>query len=215
MRLIPVKQQADANSDWKYESTHARPRTIAMNRSTSSTIPPQRLRDLSADLRRKAPDWANRLSNARTNQELLGVVCKLFNLSSVLAPSRSSSLDRRDLFRKIRLFIGGNLHRDLTLKILAQFLGCSEKYCSVVVRSTMGESFSRYLKRRRIETAVSLLTTSDKSLADIASALGFSDQLSFSRFFRKATGQSPREFRGDSVQYRPRRISLTLSRPRR
>ena len=158
------------------------------------TISRGRLWTLTAGLRRQAPSWANRLSTAKTDDELLKVVCQLFNLSVALRHSRGS-LNRKDLSKDIDEFVGRNLHKGLTLKILAEFLGYSEKYCSDLFHSTMGESFSGYLKRRRTAAAAALLTTTEKSIVEIASALGFSDQFAFSHFFKRATGRSPRDFR--------------------
>lgn len=174
-----------------------------MTKPTPSTISPDRLRDLITELRRHAPRWADRLSHAQTEHEILAVICKLFDLSYALTPAQNSTPDQQDFSRKIAQFISDNLHKGLTLKLLAQFLGYSEKYCSDLFRLTMGESFTSYLKRQRTDTAVTLLENTDKSVADIASALGFSDQFSFSHFFKRATGRSPRDFR------------LTLARPRR
>ena len=53
----------------------------------------------------------------------------------------------------------------------------------------------------RIRTDEGLLFDHGKelSVAEIAFAVGFADPLNFSRFFRKRTGVSPREFR---KQYR-------------
>lgn len=168
-----------------------------MMKPTISILPPDRLRDLTAELRRHAPRWAERLTSAKTECEFLEVVCKLFNLSSALAPAQGSTLNQQDLSRKITQFISTNLHKGLTLKVVARFLGYSEKYCSELFRSIMGESFSHYLKRQRTDTAVALLTTTDKSVAEIAAALGFSDQFAFSHFFKRSTGQSPRDCRAD------------------
>lgn len=111
--------------------------------------------------------------------------------------------------------MSSNLHKGLTLKLLAQFLGYSEKYCSDLFQSTMGESFSGYLKRRRTDTASSLLTTTDKSVAEIAAALGFSDQFSFSHFFKRSTGRSPHEFRTDRGQHRTLQTRVPSSRGNR
>ena len=112
---------------------------------SSYSISRDRLRDLTAGLRRHAPVWADRLSNARTDQEVLDIVTKLFDLSIALTPSRGSSAGHKDLAEEISRFIHHNLQKGLTLKLLATFLGYSEKYCSEVFRSVMGESFSRYL----------------------------------------------------------------------
>lgn len=182
---------------------------------SSYSISRDRLRNLTTDLRRHAPAWAERLSNAKTDHEVLHIVTKLFDLSIALTTSRGSSSGHKDLAAKISRFIHHNLRKGLTLKLLATFLGYSEKYCSEVFRSVMGESFSRYLRRRRIEVATALLRTTDNSLSEIALALGFSDQFAFSHFFKRSTGRSPRDVRADRVQHRPRRISDRSSRATR
>jgi len=183
-----------------------------MTRPTNSIILPDRLRDLTDKLCRHTPDSGDRLTRAKTEHEFLEVVCKLFNLTSALTPDHYPLLHSESLSKQITAFVSSNLHKGLTLKLLAQFLGYSEKYCSDFFQSTMGESFSGYLKRRRTDTATSLLTTTDKSVAEIAAALGFSDQFSFSHFFKRSTGRSPREFRENIGQRRPRQTSPSLYR---
>ncbi|MCS6896960.1 MAG: AraC family transcriptional regulator [Nitrospira sp.] len=153
------------------------------------------LQALIEQLRPHAPHWADRLSHAATDHEFLGVLCKLFDLSVPAVSTHGTAVSSHDLETKISHFILANLHKGPTLKILAQYLGYSEKYCSELFRAVMKEPFSRYLARRRIEVASQLLTTTDRSIADIAAALGFSDQFSFSHFFKRATGLSPRGFR--------------------
>ena len=168
-----------------------------MTRPTNLTILPDRLRDLTAELCRRAPESGDRLARAKTEREFVEMVCELFNLATVLTPEHYSLLRSENLSKQITEFIGSNLRRGLTLKLLANFLGYSEKYCSDLFQSIMGESFSSYVKRRRTATASLMLTTTDKSVAEIAEALGFSDSFSFSHFFKRSTGRSPSEFRLD------------------
>jgi AraC-like DNA-binding protein len=186
-----------------------------MTRPTYSPILPDRLHNLTVELLRYAPESGDRLARAKTEREFLEVVCELFNLTSALTPDHYSLLHSEGLSKQITAFISSNLHKGLTLKLLAQFLGYSEKCCSDFFQSTMGESFSSNLKRRRTDMAASLLTTTDKSVAEIADALGFSDQFSFSHFFKRSTGQSPREFRTDRGQRRPLQTSTLPSRGKR
>lgn len=168
-----------------------------------------RLGRLIEELYRQDPHSADQLSNARTQYEFLSAVCRLFDLSRALSFSHLSSRDRTDLADTIATFMNRTLHTGPTLNTLACFLGYSEKYCSDLFRSTMGESFSCYLKRRRTERAATLLTTTDKSVAEVAEALGFSDQFTFSHFFKRSTGQSPRAFRTSQTRRRPFRTQFS------
>lgn len=154
------------------------------------------------------PQWATRLSRVRTEQEFLQTLCELFNLANAITADRDTSLDTEALSTKMRLFISDNIHKGVTLKLLSQFLGYSEKYCSDLFHSTMGESFSDYLKHRRVERATVLLTATEKGMAEIAAALGFSDQFAISHFFKRATGQSPVHFRSQNGQQQRRSPSL-------
>jgi AraC family transcriptional regulator len=59
---------------------------------------------------------------------------------------------------------------------------------------TVGE----YIRQRRIEHAVELLSNSDLSLAQISSTCGFSDQSHFCALFKKHWGMTPAKFRNSS-----------------
>ena len=166
-----------------------------MNDAHDLTIPTDRLRTLSSELRAQSPQWADRLEQATTEQDLRNLVCDLFNLSHALPSQRESANEAHTPSERITRFINENLHRGLTLKVLANFLGYSEKYCSDLFYRIMGESFSGYMRRHRVERAQSLLTTTAQTLAEVATAVGFSDQFAFSHFFKRATGRSPREIR--------------------
>lgn len=56
-------------------------------------------------------------------------------------------------------------------------------------------SFGEYIRKLRIEKAISLIEESQYSLAEIAYLTGFSDQSHFSRIFRQVTGFNPSRFR--------------------
>ena len=187
------------------DSSPSRTQTLTwINHPTNSPVVTNRLRCLIEELYQYDPHAADQLSNARTEQDFLTLVCGLFDLSRALTFSSRSSPTRTALADAITHFMNQSLHTGPTLKTLAEFLGYSEKYCSDLFRSTMGESFSCYLKRRRTERAATLLRTTDKSVTEIASVLGFSDPFTFSHFFKRSTGQSPCAFRTT----RPRRRSL-------
>ena len=53
-----------------------------------------------------------------------------------------------------------------------------------------------YLRTVRVQAARRLLSTTARTLADIAGETGFTDQSHFTRCFRESTGMTPRAYRG-------------------
>ena len=62
-------------------------------------------------------------------------------------------------------------------------------------KAVFGETPHRYLQRRRIERAMYLLRTTDRSVTDICMSVGFSSLGSFTRTFTDIVGESPGRFR--------------------
>ncbi len=56
-------------------------------------------------------------------------------------------------------------------------------------------SFGEYIRKLRIEKAITLLQTTGYSLAEIALITGFSDQSHFTRIFKKHTGLPPSQYK--------------------
>ena len=78
---------------------------------------------------------------------------------------------------------------------LAARCNLSESRFSHVFRAQMGMSPTAYLAKIKVERAVELLESTDMSISDISSLLGFESQSYFCRFFKKALGASPSEFK--------------------
>ncbi|GAB3673139.1 helix-turn-helix transcriptional regulator [Angustibacter aerolatus] len=64
-----------------------------------------------------------------------------------------------------------------------------------VFRSVYGETPHRYLQRRRVERAMTLLRQTDRPVTDVAWDVGFASLGTFSRTFSVVVGCSPTEFR--------------------
>lgn len=172
-------------------------------KSSPSPLFADRLHALASELRTQSPQWADRLEQVRTEHELRALVCDLFNLSHTIHSHGSALPAPPTLSGRIAAFIRENIHRGMSLKVLAHFLGCSEKYCSDLFANMMGEPFSAYLRRYRVEQGITLLRTSGQTLPEIAASLGFSDQFAFSHFFKRATGHSPIELRMHYTRQQP------------
>ncbi len=158
--------------------------------------------ELMERIRHHSPDWAARLAQAKTRQELQELVSGFLHdlrlvrrLATASDPVRHGPSQSAELAEAIHRFLIENLPHGPTLKGLAKFLGYSEKYCSDLFQSIMGEQFSRCIKRLRVERATQLLLETESPQTRIAERLGFSDQFTFSHFFKRAVGCSPQHFR--------------------
>lgn len=83
----------------------------------------------------------------------------------------------------------------LDLPKLASVAHMSEAHFLRTFKSTFDETPHRYLQRRRIERAMYLLRTTDRSITDICMEVGFSSLGTFSRTFSAITGDTPTQFR--------------------
>ena len=79
----------------------------------------------------------------------------------------------------------------LDIPSLARIAYVSESHFIRSFRATFGETPNRYLQRRRVERAMFLLRSTDRSVTDICMAVGFSSLGTFSRVFRDIVGETP------------------------
>ncbi|MBN2816846.1 MAG: helix-turn-helix domain-containing protein [Campylobacterales bacterium] len=80
----------------------------------------------------------------------------------------------------------------------AQVLQISAKHLGETIKGTLGKNSLDFIHKRIIKEAQYLLVYSSMNIYGIASYLNFSDSAQFSRFFKKHTGQSPKEYRINS-----------------
>lgn len=92
-------------------------------------------------------------------------------------------------------YIAKHYSEPLTLIAVAGKVNLSPTYFSAQFHKAVGMGFKAYLNRVRVEESKRLLSATADSMTDIAIAMGFSDQSSFSKTFKKYTGLSPRHYR--------------------
>ncbi len=83
----------------------------------------------------------------------------------------------------------------LTLPELASAACVSEEHLCRLFRGAVGVSPMQAVKQVRLDRAVSLLTRSNYSVAEVASLCGFDDPLYFSETFKKTFALTPSELR--------------------
>ncbi len=109
--------------------------------------------------------------------------------------SKKKELMKDPRIEQVVSYMSSHISEKLTTRDYAALLHVSENYFIRLFTSNMGVSPGDYFMNMKINNAVSLLESTDKSIGEIAETLGFSDPLYFSRAFRKHMGVSPSAFR--------------------
>jgi hydroxymethylpyrimidine/phosphomethylpyrimidine kinase len=82
----------------------------------------------------------------------------------------------------------------------ADGLNVSSRYLAQVVRRVSGKSPKSIIDERVLKEIKQQLASTPSSIQEVAYLLGFSSQAHLSRFFRKMTGQTPREYRNSLLK---------------
>ncbi len=92
-----------------------------------------------------------------------------------------------------------HISQQLTIGELAKALNSSAATLNRGFQKYFNMSTMNYFISLKIETAKSLLMSTNMQIQEIALSTGYSNALYFSSEFKKRTGQSPREFRKNAV----------------
>lgn len=92
-------------------------------------------------------------------------------------------------------YIYDHLHEKITLSDIAEYVGLSSCYISRLFSSEMGESVTDYIRRKKLETAATMLAESEYAVSDIAQVLAFPSQSHFTHMFVKQYNVTPLSYR--------------------
>ena len=107
------------------------------------------------------------------------------------------SSDAESIKIKIEKFLEENYMVDISLDNLADYLGHSFKYTSVLFKKVMGDNFKNYLNIYRLEKAKEFMEyNKDLKIKELAELVGYNSSNTFIRIFRKYEGVSPGKYFG-------------------
>ncbi len=115
-------------------------------------------------------------------------------------------------FDNLRLKPGGSTHRDVIfqqfmialydkhrehrdVRFYAMRSGVSLKYFSTVIKELSGESPSDWIETVVVGEAKTMLNNMERSIKDIATVLNFPDAPTFTKYFVRVTGMTPKKYR--------------------
>ena len=105
----------------------------------------------------------------------------------------------RDFYIKEALsYIEQNFQNNITIEDIASFCGLNRSYFGKIFHDSIGKSPQEFLITYRMTKAAELLKLTSLSIADIGNAIGYPNQLHFSRAFKNIYGTSPRSWRNEN-----------------
>jgi len=98
-----------------------------------------------------------------------------------------------EVMKKEKLY----LNSEITLRILAEHLGTSERKLSAILNNKMQTSFYDFINHYRVKEAIEYLTSKNNekySVQGIGELCGFKSKSTFYRVFKKETGTTPASY---------------------
>ena len=84
---------------------------------------------------------------------------------------------------------------------VAEYLSYSENYISHLFKDNMGITMKEYLIRKKINTAMELLVTSNLKISEISEYLNFNNAHTFYQAFKKITSVSPMVYKKNNSEF--------------
>ena len=121
-------------------------------------------------------------------------------MDSLVRSSTSTHISKGNSLRDFYLkeafsFIEQNFQNDISVEDIAAFCGLNRSYFGKIFHETMGKTPQEFLISYRMTKAAELLKLTGLSIGDIGNAVGYPNQLHFSRAFKNVYGISPRQWR--------------------
>ena len=132
-----------------------------------------------------------KLSDSTTELEFAVYLAVLLNeLSKYTAEE-----DCNEYMSRLVEYINSHYAQITGISQIAEHFFLSKYHLCRVFKNAMGITIIDYLNQVRVKNAGSFLTSTDKSIQQIATLCGFRSATYFSNLFKKQTGLSPREYR--------------------
>ncbi len=160
----------------------------------------------SGDSLQKEYDYLLKDLENTSSTTILSISLSIHKILTSLILENSVSLSRNQkLIQKSADYINSHFNETIDLQTLLEISGMSKSYFMRQFRQYIGTTPYNYLLSLRITKAKEYLEVTDMTIHEIASAIGFSDDPSFSTRFSAMVGISPLKYRKDFISSHQKR----------
>lgn len=104
------------------------------------------------------------------------------------------------LVKRFFHFLEENHHKNLSLNEYARMIGVTANHLTQTIKQLTGKTSSEIIKEKQLLEIKRLLVHTSLSVSEIAAQLNFDDQSYFTKFFKRETGYTPMQFRGEALR---------------
>ncbi|WP_339321045.1 response regulator [Paenibacillus sp. FSL W8-0194] len=135
-----------------------------------------------------------RLNDHPTMEAAFGYLKRV--AESIFLSKQTQERDRASLIvDRICEYVEEHLSEDLSLVRLAEIHYFNPSYLSRFFKQEKGINLSDFIDKCRVKKAKEMLRDNDLKVREVALSVGYEAAHSFTRFFKKATGLTPQEYR--------------------
>jgi len=119
------------------------------------------------------------------------------NLTNENLNQLKSEIKDKDLARLKRIlsYINENIDKKISLKTIAKNEHISYFYLSRFIKDNLGVTFQEYINTLRLDKAVNLLLSSNKTITEVSYESGFANIKLFNKLFKETFGASPLQYK--------------------
>lgn len=136
--------------------------------------------------------YHNKLQN---NYLCTAILCELFCQFIEKNSPQNLDVKRKQLFNDIQDYIKWHRNTDIKVADIADYFGYNRRYLSEFFKNNSGFSLKQYIINEKIDLAKYLLCETNDNISDIAYNIGFNDNHSFMKRFKKEVGLTPTQYR--------------------
>ncbi len=139
--------------------------------------------------------------NDHSDESTLHLIGHLFLFLDFLARSSSDTRgpvvsSHRDFYiRETISYIENHYQESISVESIAETIGLNRSYFGKIFRTIVGKSPQQFLMNYRMIKAAELISGTQMTIREIGSAVGYPNQMHFSRAFKTIYGVSPLEWR--------------------
>lgn len=139
-------------------------------------------------------DMNVKLEDFETVEEFKEWLSSAFLIGIEIIHGNGSKRNRKIIEDSIE-YIKMHIQEDFSLDVVAKILFVNPAYLSRLFKREVGETFTHYMMKLRIENAKKLLKDSYLKIYEISEQVGYKNERYFSRIFKDFEGITPNEYR--------------------